>query len=308
MMPTKKLSTCRFGEASAPLELRPYQMEASQAVQDALRKGIRYPLVSIPMGGGKTAMQAWLLHSLTTSPKAIEHNTQGLVIVYTRLLVEQTHAALKRFYGIDAAIEQGDRVADPHAKVIVACAASFVKRLEKYDADRQRLIILDECHHAVAETTKTILAGLHALRGSPASENFKGVVLGTTATPSRADGRGLDSIFQEIVYHIPMENLIHQGYLAFPHGSIVHSDVDLEQVALVQSEYGSMDFDPQALGKVIDTDQNNQLIVDCYQQKCKGLPTIVFCVHIKHAQRVAERFQKASVRAVAVSYRTKKKN
>jgi ATP-dependent helicase IRC3 len=301
-----KVTTCSFGQPSEPLVLRPYQHDCTVAVQKALKNEIRYPLISMTMGAGKTAVQAWLLNSLSTSPKAVSHNTQGIVIVHTKLLVEQTHGALKKFFGIDAAIEQGEREADPESKIIVACAASLVKRLSKYDPLRQRLIIIDECHHAVADTTKTILAAFNALKGTAGAQNFNGIVLGTTATPSRADGKGLDTIFEEIVYHIPMEDLINQGYLAYPHGCIVHSDVDLEQVAVVQSEYG-MDFDPLALGKVIDTDQNNQLIVDCYEQKCKGMPTIVFCVHIKHAQKVAERFQKCGIRAVAVSYRTRKK-
>lgn len=288
------------------LELRPYQIEGNEAVRQALRRGCRHVLISIPTGGGKTLMQAELCHGLFFNESAIRQNVQGLIIVYSKILVQQTQSALRQFYGIAAEIEQGEHKADPNARIVVASAMSLVDRIHKYDPHRPRLIILDECHHAVTTTTQEILRSLNALKGAESAKDFKGFLTGWTATPARADGKGLDSIFDEIVYHVRIEELINQGYLARPLGYRIHSDIDLEGVNLVQNEYGT-DFDPIQLAKTIDTNAANKLIVDSYLKLCNGLPTMVFSVNRTHAKHIAECFVKQGIKAVMLDHRSGKR-
>ena len=64
------------------------------------------------------------------------------------------------------------------------------------------LLVVDECHHAPARTWQKIIA------------SYPGVpLIGLTATPCRADGRGLGGIFDAIVECPQVAELIDQKYL-----------------------------------------------------------------------------------------------
>lgn len=58
------------------------------------------------------------------------------------------------------------------------------------------LVLFDECHHAVADGSIIILTRLDQVRKALGMQEL--IVIGFTATPVRADGRGLNNIFQVI--------------------------------------------------------------------------------------------------------------
>src|SRR6185369_17925676 len=71
------------------------------------------------------------------------------------------------------------------------------------------LVVYDECHHAAADDNLRVLRQLGAF--DPA---WTGTLLGFTATTARGDGKGLDAVFERIVYHQTLPDLIEAGYLA----------------------------------------------------------------------------------------------
>src|SRR5690554_6925498 len=70
--------------------------------------------------------------------------------------------------------------------VQLASVQTLVNRLPLYD--EPDLIIIDEAHRAAANTYKKVLDAYP-----------NAYVIGLTATPQRTDGKGLDSMFSDIV-------------------------------------------------------------------------------------------------------------
>lgn len=84
------------------------------------------------------------------------------------------------------------------ADVTVASIQSISQthRLQKFDANKVKLILIDEAHHAAAKSYLKVLAYFGADKA-----NCEPVVIGVSATLSRMDGLSLGSAMDCIVYH-----------------------------------------------------------------------------------------------------------
>lgn len=134
-----------------------------------------------------------------------------LVLAHRDELIEQAYAKIVVVLGsdIDVGIVKAERN-EIHAAVIVASVQTLRgKRLDEFPTDFS-LIVIDEAHHAAANTYRAILDHLGAFDPSGAGP----FVLGVTATADRGDGVGLSEIFEEIAFKLPMLDLIDRGYLA----------------------------------------------------------------------------------------------
>ena len=78
------------------------------------------------------------------------------------------------------------------------------KRLSRWPRDHFNLVVVDEAHHALADSYQRVLA------------HFDGhaKVLGVTATPDRGDKKSLGAYFEDIAYEVSLHELIDVGYLA----------------------------------------------------------------------------------------------
>ena len=81
-----------------------------------------------------------------------------------------------------------------------------------------------------------------------------GTLLGFTATTARGDGKGLDSVFEEIVYARTLPDLIDEGYLAPLKGFRIATAADLTRL----SSAGS-DFADAELAEAVDIQERNAL-------------------------------------------------
>ena len=144
---------------------------------------------------------------------------------------------------------------DYDTPVVVASVPTLLRRHNRIErlARGLSLVVVDEAHHAVSKSWMRVLAGLgvtpsNAVPGAPAlapaTAGPKPLLVGFTATPDRADGKGLDAVFQEIVYERTMWDMIMEGYLADIRAIQVKMEVDLESCPTK----GRGDFDDAALG------------------------------------------------------------
>jgi len=164
---------------------RPYQAEAIKAVAQAAKRGIRRQCLVLSTGTGKTVIFSF-----------ITKRCPGRVLILTHRdeLVRQAVDKLQLVLGdTEIGIVQAERN-DVDKKVIVASIQTLSRhhRLKQLSKDF-RLIICDECHHATSESWRHVLEyfGVFGTDNPP-------LLLGVTATPTRADGIGLDQVFQEI--------------------------------------------------------------------------------------------------------------
>ncbi|GAA5862480.1 hypothetical protein JCM1840_004196 [Sporobolomyces johnsonii] len=153
--------------ASARFTLQPYQVECISAVLSELRRGEFTRLgVSAPTGSGKTAMFTSLVHHLPPRihPVTKEHATRVLIIVNSMQLAQQTAAVVQRSWpNLLVELEQGiSNRASGMADVTVATYHTLARckmaRLDKFDPDYFKAVIVDEAYQGVAPTYISILS------------------------------------------------------------------------------------------------------------------------------------------------------
>lgn len=252
--------------------LRPYQHEAIASVLAARRAGERRLVVSLPTGAGKTVIFSELAR-LAKRPV--------LVIAHRRELVEQARDKIGRALGDPSvvAIEQGAQSAHGEAKVVVASVRSLAEaRLARLMKARDfGLVVYDECHHAPAEDNRRVLSSLGVF-----DEAWSGTLLGFTATTVRADGLGLDEVFERIVYRKSLTEMVREGYLVPLRGLRIATAADLSRV-----RSGQGDFVVEALAEAVDIEERNALVARSIQELARDRRTVAFCVTVNHAMNLA---------------------
>lgn len=252
--------------------LRPYQRDAIDAVLRARREGVRRMLVCLPTGAGKTVIFSRLARLA---------KRDVLILAHREELLSQAHAKVEAALdGVSVvAIEQGARRATREAKVLVCSIRSLhQERLSRVLAGREfGLIIYDECHHAAAEDNLRVLRSLGAFEPS-----WGGTLLGFTATTARGDGKGLDSVFERIVYSRSLPELIEQGYLCSLRGFRISTAADLTRLST-----GGVDFAEHELAEAVDIQERNALVARSIQELARDRRTIAFCVTVNHAQNLS---------------------
>lgn len=165
----------------------------------------------------------------------------------------------------------------PMAGVQVASIDTLRMR-HKPEAD---LLVIDECHRALAKSYRDLVA-----------EYPMAVVLGLTATPYRADNKGLGQLFDDLVVIASPASLVAEGFLVEPVGFTVGAK-SLPDLAAVGMK--GTDYDPEALEKAVDKSELVGDIVAHWQQRAEGRRTVVFAASVAHSKHIVERFRAAGV-------------
>jgi DNA repair protein RadD len=163
-------------------------------------------------------------------------------------------------------------------------------------------LVVHNCHHVAREGTIKGSVGkwMKALNRMPRAK-----VLGLTATPSRADGKGLgrhaDGVFDVMVEGPPMRELINRGYLSEYQVFCPKSDIDLSQVAHAPSG----DFSPDGVRKAVHASRTIVGdMVGSYLQFAPGQRGISFCVDIEAASEVCAEYRRRGVPAEILTGKT----
>ncbi len=254
------------------LTLRPYQAEAIEAVLAARRRGKRRLLVCLPTGAGKTVIFSRLAQLA---------QRQVLVLAHREELLFQAREKLQNALGDSqvVAIERGAERGARDAKVLVCSIRSLHEaRLAEVMRSRQvGLVIYDECHHAAADDNLRVLRQLGAFE-----PDFTGTLLGFTATTTRGDGKGLDEVFEQIVYSRSLPELIDDGFLAPLRGFRISTAADLTRLSS-----GGVDFRDEELAEAVDIEERNALVARSIQELARDRRTIAFAVTVSHARNLA---------------------
>jgi len=252
--------------------LRPYQRDAIDAVLAARRSGLRRMVVCLPTGAGKTVIFSHLAQLA---------KRQVLVLAHREELLAQAREKLERAMSGAAvvAIEQGAQRAPEDAKVLVCSIRSLhEERLARVMRGRDvGLVIYDECHHAAADDNQRVLRQLGVF-----DDGWTGTLLGFTATTERGDGKGLDAVFDRIVYTRTLPEMIEDGYLAPLRGYRISTNADLTRI----SARGS-DLPEEELAEAVDIEERNALVARSIQELARDRRTIAFCVTVNHARNLS---------------------
>lgn len=257
------------------IELFPDQQGIINAIRAAFRGGYRSPLLVSPTGSGKTVMFSFMAARVSEKGKRV------YILVHRDELVDQVSGTLCAFNVNHSFIAAG-RIYDRRLPVQVASVFTLARRLDRIPPPD--LLIEDEAHHAIAGSTwgEVMQVYLNALR------------LGVTATPERLDGTGLKDSFDTMILGQTTRQLIESGRLS-DYRLFAPPGID---VSGVHSRMG--DYVRSELAAAVDKATITGDVIGHYKKYADGMPSVAFCVSIKHAEHVAEQFRAAGYRSVSI--------
>ena len=228
-----------------------------------------------------------LIDRVPTNPAS--GGDQTLILVHRRELVEQAVRHCAAVYPqkrID--IEMGKQHASGVADITVASVQSINSgdRLRKFDPKRFKLVLVDEAHHIVASSYKSVLQYMGLWQGDDHTDSP--ALVGVSATMSRFDGIKLGAALDHIVYHKDYIDMIEDKWLTNIIFTTVKSHVDLSKVGT--NSFG--DYQIKNLSLACNTEHTNEITVRSWMSSAKGRnATLVFCVDTAHVQDLANTFR-----------------
>lgn len=166
-------------------------------------------------------------------------------------------------------------------RLVVASVQTLINRLNKIPADWFDMIVVDECHYAMAKSWSTVI------------NYFKPKIrLGLTATPTRLDGLSLEDLFAKTVVSYDLKWGIRNGWLCEMEAHVLKTNVDLTGVKKSGAEFNLSD-----LSDAIDTPVRNIKIVRKWQEIAQDRPTIAYCCTVEHAMNLCDQFNNLGVPA-----------
>lgn len=284
------------------MELRPYQKELLAEIFAQWNAGARNVLAVAPTGAGKTILFSEAIRLHTGASCAIAHR-QELVGQISLALAKD--GVKHRIIGPSSVVheivqihmsELGHSFYSPNAQCAVAGVDTLIRRgdaLARW-AQQVTLWVQDECHHLLKDNKW----------GKAVSMFPNACGLGVTATPGRADGKGLgrhaDGLFDVMIEGPSMRELIIQGYLTDYRIICPPSTLDLKTVGIgADGDYIRKQLAAKTRASSIMGD-----VVAHYIKYAGGLLGITFAPDVETAMELSANFTSAGVRSEAVSAKT----
>lgn len=278
----------------SPFVLRHYQHSVVSRVREAWRT-CRSVLVQMPTGTGKTVVLAEIVNEelrikneelrIRNEELRIRNGGAGEVwiVAHRRELVEQIEEMVAR-YGMS-----------PSERIVRVLSIQWLSRhWDDMKNEQPRLIIIDEAHHALAETYRELW------RRFPDARK-----LGMTATPCRLNGRGFTDLFDVMVASDGIADFIRQGWLsAFDYVSIRPDSEDQRLINSLEKRGADGDFQVKEMDAVLNKQPTIERLYESVRQYAYGKKGIVYAVSISHARNIAEYYNNKGVNAVAIDSKT----
>ncbi len=263
--------------------LYPYQEESVKAINNEWQKGIKKTLLILPTGCGKTSCFSEIID---------QHHKRGqrvLMLAHREELLTQAMQRVYDFTGYLPELDKAEKLADTSADIVMASVQTLrTKRLERYPKDHFDLIVVDEAHHASADSYKNILS------------YFDSKVLGVTATPDRADEKSLGDVFDSVAYQYSLIEAIKGGFLANIKGfQIKDFEIDLSELRKATGgDYSDSDLENVILKYV------NPIADGICNPTIKDLKSICFTPTVKSAAILCNVLNERGVKARYISGET----
>ena len=246
--------------------LRPYQLSAIAAVRDRFSAGDKRTLLVLPTGTGKTVVFAELAREVVARGERV------LVLAHRTELLEQAQQKLADV-GCHSRLEKASSHAGAAQVVVASTATLRGERLKHFPARGFGLVVVDEGHHAVAESYKAIL------------EAFADVpTLLVTATPDRADGKGLVEVCPSVAYQYDLRQAIRDRWLV----PLVARRITVKGLDLSSVKTRAGDLDAKELGEIMRAEEHLHAVVDPLRREAGDRKTMVFAVDVAHAHAIAD--------------------
>jgi superfamily II DNA or RNA helicase len=259
---------------------RPYQVEAVDAAFGAWGRGMMRPAEVLFTGAGKTVIFA----GVGTRWIELRPADRVLVVVHTEELLDQAIARWKSVApGIRVGAVQAQRN-ETLARVIVATVQTLRSESRRAMLRNVGLVIVDECHHAVATTYRTVMNWFGCFGGENRSGGESARAIGYTATMMRADQLALGDVWQDVVYSRTIADGIADGSLVRPRGIHVQvDDLDLSRVRMSGGDYRQGD-----LGEAIESSLAPAAVAKAVAEHAAERKIMVFAPTVGSARAIGD--------------------
>ena len=160
--------------------------------------------------------------------------------------------------------------------------------------EKPGLIVIDEAHHALAETYAEVMNAYP-----------KAKKLGLTATPYRLNGKGFTDLFDTLLCSWSMEKFIAEGRLSlYDYYSIKPDSADQLLIDSLQKRGADGDYQQKELNEVMDVKPSLERLYLTIKEYVPGKKGIVYAISIQHAEHIAEFYRENGIKAVAISSKT----
>jgi len=264
----------------AKMELRPYQKEAVNAIEDEWRKGVKRTLLVLPTGTGKTICFA------KVTEDRVRMGDRVLILAHRGELLDQARDKIAKSTGLGCSVEKAEESClDSFYRITVGSVQTLMRqsRLDRFKPDHFGTIIIDEAHHALSPSYRNVI------------DYFDGAkVLGVTATPDRGDMKNLGEVFDSLAYEYRITQAIKQGYLCKIKALTIPLKLDLSGVGIAAGDYKAGEVGT-ALDPYLDQ------IADQMAEHCMNRKTVVFLPLIATSQKFRDILEKRGFRAAEVN-------
>lgn len=275
-------------EELAPPEAHAIQREALTALRQTRERGNCAGLVVLATGLGKTWLSAFDSVAFARETSTDLAAQRLLFVAHRAEILDQALATYRRIRPGSVMGKFTGLEKDASATVLFASIQTLSKtvHLQRFAADHFAYIVVDEFHHAAADTYRRLL------------EYFRpGFLLGLTATPERTDGGDLLALCgHNLVFRCDLGDGVKAQLLSAFRYFGVHDDVDYSGVPWSRQ---SGRFDEMALTRALATERRASNALQQWRQH-GGSRTLGFCCSQAHADYMADYFGARGVRAVAV--------
>lgn len=282
-LPVEKVQPEHVVEPPAPYTFiapRFAQIDALAELENSREEGYDKAMVVMATGLGKTYLAAFFA----------KHFKRILFIAHLEEILHQAEASFRKVISDKTTGIYNGKQKNPDAEVIFASIQTLSRKrhLEMFAAEDFDLIIVDEFHHAAANTYQKVL------------NYFKPqFLLGITATPDRNDYRDIYAICDgNVAFRIDFIEAIQKQWLAPFHYYGVYDNTDYSQIRWLGKRY---DAEELAIAQL-----KNDVAETIFQawMKHRQTRTIVFCSSIVQADYLADYFRKQGIEAVSLHSRS----
>ena len=255
------------------IKLFDYQEDMVKRVQEAFKHHDAV-MVQMPTGTGKTYLLAALV--------GLFLKEEVWVVAHRRELVSQIKDTLERFFS------------SLKTTSIKVTSIQWLSRHYVEMEEKPGLIVIDEAHHALAETYAEVMNAYP-----------KAKKLGLTATPYRLNGKGFTDLFDTLLCSWSMEKFIAEGRLSlYDYYSIKPDSAAQLLIDSLQKRGADGDYQQKELNEVMDVKPSLERLCLTIKEYVPGKKGIVYAISIQHAEHIAEFYRENGIKAVAISSKT----
>lgn len=261
-------------------QLRDYQRDAYDSVWREWKCGRNRTVVVHATGLGKTDVIAKL---------CVDEAASGgiaLVLAERSEPLDQFTKRVAQYASIPVGRVQADRN-EIGERILAASVQTLRNPARMATCPRPTLLVIDECHHALAESYRRVMqwAGCFEPSGTR--------MVGFTATLVRGDGQGFGDLFESVADVKGIDWAIDHGRLVEPVGRVVRLGRSLDWIPRVAGDLAAA-----GAGDVVRLDAGE--IVDAWLTEADNRITVAFVATVEAAEALTAEFVTAGVAAELV--------